>query len=128
MAVDFKRPTVPRPLRVVILGAATEGWYQASAEDRRDRILPRIKAMFDEWRGMGAKVLATVDDDLFMTGQPTGTGWSWYLVLDVPDADTVAAMIDAARIEVGGVRLDRVIRLEARIGRPFFLLEQQADG
>jgi len=128
MAVDFKRPKVPRPLRVVILGAATEGWYQASAEDRRDRILPRIEAMFAEWRSMGAKVLATVDDDLFMTGQPTGTGWSWYLVLDVPDPDTVAAMIDAARIEVDGVRLDRVIRLEARIGRPFFLLESQADG
>lgn len=128
MAVEFKRPKVPSPLRVVILGAATEGWYQASAEDRRDRILPRIEAMFAEWRSMGARVLATVDDDLFMVGQPTGPGWSWYLVLDVPDANTVAAMIDVARAEVGGVRLDRCIRLEARIGRPFFLLEDQTDG
>jgi hypothetical protein len=128
MAVDFKRPAVPRPLRVVILGAATEGWYQASLADRRDRILPRIQSMFAEWRNMGAQVLATVDDDLFMVGQPTGPGWSWYLVYDVPDADTVAAMIDAARAEVDGVRLDRCIRLEARIGRPFFLLEPQTDG
>lgn len=128
MAIEFQRPRVPSPLRVVILGAATEGWYQASAEDRRTRILPRIQAMFAEWRGLGARVLATVDDDLFMVGQPTGPGWSWYLVLDVPDADTVAAMIDAARIEVDGVRLDRCIRLEARIGRPFFLLEDPADG
>ena len=128
MAVEFKRPKVPRPLRVVILGAATEGWYQASATDRRDAILPRLQAMFAEWRAMGARVLATVDDDLFMTGQPTGTGWSWYLVMDVPDAETVAAMIDAARLEVDGVRLDRVIRLEARIGRPFFMLEDQTDG
>jgi len=128
MAIEFQRPRVPSPLRVVILGAATEGWYQASAEDRRNRILPRIQAMFAEWRSLGARVLATVDDDLFMVGQPTGPGWSWYLVLDVPDADTVAAMIDAARIEVDGVRLDRCIRLEARIGRPFFLLEDPADG
>lgn len=128
MAVEFKRPKVPSPLRVVVLGAATEGWYQAGAEDRSTRILPRLQAMFAQWRSMGARVLATVDDDLFMTGQPTGTGWSWYLVMDVPDAETVAAMIDAARLEVDGVRLDRVIRLEARIGRPFFLLEDQADG
>lgn len=127
MAVDFKRPKVPSPLRVVILGAATEGWYQASAEDRRDRILPRIKGMFAEWQDLGARVLATMDDDLFMVGQPTGQGWSWYLVFDVPDAGTVAAMIDAARAEVNGVRLDRCIRLEARIGRPFFLLETQGD-
>ena len=128
MAVEFKRPKVPRPLRVVILGAATEGWYQASAEDRRDRILPRMEAMFAEWRGMGARVLATLDDDLLMTGQPAGTGWSWYLTMDVPDIETVARMIDAVRLEVDGVRLDRVIRLETRIGRPFFLLEDQADG
>lgn len=127
MAVDFKRPKVPSPLRVVILGAATEGWYQASAEDRRDRILPRIKGMFAEWQDLGARVLATMDDDLFMVGQPTGQCWSWYLVFDVPDAGTVAAMIDAARAEVNGVRLDRCIRLEARIGRPFFLLETQGD-
>lgn len=127
MAVDFKRPKVPSPLRVVILGAATEGWYQASAEDRRDRILPRIKGMFAEWQDLGARVLATMDDDLFMVGQPTGPGWSWHLVFDVPDAGTVAAMIDAARAEVNGVRLDRCIRLEARIGRPFFLLETQGD-
>jgi hypothetical protein len=123
MAVEFRHPTVPRPLRVVILGAATEGWYQASGEDRRDRLLPRLEAMFAEWRGMGAKVLATVDDDLFMVGQPAGSGSSWYLVMDVPDLDTVAAMIDCLRRDVDGVRLDRAFRLEARIGRPFFLLE-----
>jgi hypothetical protein len=128
MAVEFKRPTVPQPLRVVLLGAATEGWYQASAEERGARILPRLKAMFAAWQGMGARVLATVDDDLFMVGQPTGPGWSWYLVMDVPDLDVLAAMVDQVRLEVDGVRLDRCIRLEARVGRPFFLLESQNDG
>jgi hypothetical protein len=123
MAVEFQHPRVPSPLRVVFLGAATEGWYQASAEARRTQLLPRLQAMFDQWRAMGARVLATVDDDLFMVGQPTGQGSSWYLVMDVPDLDTVAAMIDLLRREVDGVRLDRAFRLEARIGRPFFPLE-----
>jgi hypothetical protein len=123
MAVEFQRPAVPQPLRVVFLGAATEGWYGASAAERRERLLPRLQQVFAEWRAMGARVLATMDDDLFMVGQPTGPGFSWYLVLDVPGLDTVAAMIDCLRNEVDGVRLDRAFRLEARIGRPFFLLE-----
>jgi len=123
MTVEFKHPEVPSPLRVVVLGAATEGWYQASAHDRTDRLLPRLMQMFADWRKMGARVLATVDDDLFMVGQPPGGGWSWYLVMDVPDLPTLAAMIDALRAEVDGVRLDRAFRLEARIGRPFFPLE-----
>lgn len=123
MAGDDLRPTVPSPLRVVFLGAATEGWYQASDEMRRTRILPRLRAVFDQWKAMGARVLATVDDDLFMVGQPTGPGFSWYLVLDVPSLDMVATMIDLFREPVEGFRLDQAVRLEARIGRPFFLLE-----
>ncbi len=123
MAGDDLRPSVPSPLRVVFLGAATEGWYQASNEHRRERILPRLRAVFDQWNAMGARALATVDDDLFMVGQPTGPGFSWYLVYDVPTLDTVAAMIDTFREDVDGFRLDQAVRLEARIGRPFFLVE-----
>ena len=32
-------------------------------------------------------------------------------------------MIHSFRVSEGGVRLDRYFRLEARFGRPFFLLE-----
>jgi len=128
MPVEFQRPTVPRPLRVMILGAATEGWYHASAEDRGARILPRLQAMFATWADMGARCLATVDDDLFVAGQPAGAAWSWYLTFDVPDLDTLAAMIDQLRLEGDGVRLDRFFRLDARVGRAFFPLEAPGNG
>ncbi|WP_425053444.1 hypothetical protein [Psychromarinibacter sp. S121] len=123
MAVEFQAPTIPNPLRVIILGATTEGWLNASGEDRREKILPRMKAMFAEWLEMGSKALATVDDDLFMVGQPSTPDFTWYLIFEVPDQRTLAGMIQCVRQEKDGVRLDRYMRLEARVGRPFFLLE-----
>jgi hypothetical protein len=123
MAVEFETPRIAKPYRAVILGASTSGWFQASGEERREKILPRMKEMFAEWKEMGARVLATVDDDLFMVGPPGSPDFTWYLIFEVPELETLAAMINGIRKDVNGVRLDRYFRLEARIGRPFFLLE-----
>ncbi|WP_293856829.1 hypothetical protein [uncultured Alsobacter sp.] len=123
MAVEFQVPKVPTPLRAVLLGAATQGWFNASDEERRQQVLPRFKQMIQEWSDMGAKVLATVDDDLFMVGEPGAPDFTWYLIFEVPSIDVLAAMIHRVRTTVDGVRLDRYIRIEGRLGRPFFLLE-----
>jgi hypothetical protein len=56
------------PLRAVLLGSMTRAWYEATEEDRRERILPRFAQMMLEWREIAAEVLATVDDDLLMVG------------------------------------------------------------
>ncbi|MBN9063317.1 MAG: hypothetical protein BGP06_07905 [Rhizobiales bacterium 65-9] len=123
MAVDFVPPEVPKPYRAILLGAATNGWFEASDEERREKVLPRFRQMIDEWKGMGAKVLATLDDDLFMVGQPGAPDFTWYLIFEIPSLEALAAMIQCLRKTVDGVRLDRYIRIEARLGRPFFLLE-----
>lgn len=123
MAVEFAVPEVPKPYRVILLGAATNGWFEASDEDRREKVLPRFKGMLAEWQEMGAKVLATIDDDLFMVGQPGAPDFTWYLIFEVPSLEVFAAMIHSVRRTVDGVRLDRYIRIEGRLGRPFFLLE-----
>ncbi|WP_166355803.1 hypothetical protein [Phytoactinopolyspora limicola] len=122
MSVEFVPPTMPTPHRVLLLGAAT-GWYDASDEERRDRALPRFAAVVEEWRRLGARPLATLDDDLFMVGPPSGPDFTWYLLFEVDDLDVVVAMIQAVRESVDGVRLDEYVRFQARIGRPFFLLE-----
>lgn len=124
MAVDFVPPEVPKPYRAILLGAATSGWFEASDEERRQKVLPRFRQMLDEWKAMGAKVLATLDDDLFMVGQPGAPDFTWYLIFEIPSLEVLAAMIQGLRKTVDGVRLDRYIRIEARLGRPFFLLEQ----
>jgi hypothetical protein len=123
MAVEFVVPEVPKPYRVILLGAATNGWFEASDEERREKVLPRFKEMIAEWNEMGAKVLATIDDDLFMVGQPGAPDFTWYLIFEIPSLETLAAMIHCVRRTSNGVRLDRYIRIEGRIGRPFFLLE-----
>lgn len=123
MPVDFVPPELPSPLRVILLGAATQGWYQASPEVQREQVLPRFAAVMDEWRELGAVPLSTLDDDLCMVGEPGAPDFTWYLMFDVPSLEAVAGMIQRLREPVDGVRLDRYVRFEARVGRPFFLLE-----
>jgi hypothetical protein len=45
----------------------------------------------------------------------------------VPALETVVEMIQRLREPVDGVRMDAYARFEARVGRPFFLLEPPAD-
>lgn len=123
MAVEMVYGDAARSLRVLFLGAMTSAWYEASEEDRRERILPRFKQMTDEWRELGAVTLATLDDDLLMVGQPVSTGYTFFLLFEVPTLETVVEMIQRLREPVDGVRMDAYARFEARVGRPFFLLE-----
>jgi DNA-binding Lrp family transcriptional regulator len=110
------------PLRAVLLGSMTRAWYEATDEERRERILPRFAQVMSEWREIAAKVLATVDDDLLMVGEPRA-GTTFYVIVEVAEFDDVAKMIQHIREAVGGVRLDTYTRWESRVGRPFFLLE-----
>jgi hypothetical protein len=93
---------------------------------RRRLSLPRFFEVIRSWQEkLEADLIGTIDDDLFMVGPPSSPPWTWYLLYDVPDLDIVAAMIDTIRRgEEGNPRLDKYFRIEAIIGRPFFLLER----
>jgi hypothetical protein len=116
-------PDSTTSLRALFLGSMTNAWYEASEEDRRERILPRFKQMMAEWHEFGAKVLATLDDDLLMVGHPQSTGNTFYIILEIGELNDVVKMVQRIRETIDGVRLDSYMRWEARIGRPFFLLE-----
>jgi hypothetical protein len=122
----LEHPTVPSPLRVCFVGASTEGWYQSSERERAETILPAMLEVFASFRDdFGARLLATLDDDLFRVGQPVGGQHTWFFMFDVPDLETVTAMVDLFRRELpNGVRLDKYCRLEARVGRAFYPLER----
>ena len=49
---------------------------------------------------------------------------AWYLIFELDDLDTVAELIALTREPLQGVRLDRFVRFEARIGRPFWEREE----
>jgi hypothetical protein len=111
------------PLRAVLLGSMTRAWYEATEQERRERILPRFAQMMSEWREIAADVLATVDDDLLMVGEPRSTGATFYVIAEIATFDDITKMIQRVRENVDGVRLDSYTRWEARVGRPFFLME-----
>jgi hypothetical protein len=120
---EFVPPQLHSTLRVIFLGVMTDAFYEASQRERTEDILRRFKLLVEEWKGLGARILATLDDDLLMVGQPSD-GWTFYLLLEVDDLKTVVAMINRIREPIDGVAMDRYVRFEARIGRPFFLLEE----
>jgi hypothetical protein len=121
--VEMVFPEGTARLRAVFLGAMTSAYYEASDDERRTRILPRFKQLVEEWTALGVKILATVDDDLLMVGEPRSTGFTFYVIVEVEQLDDVVTMIQRIRETVNGVRMDEYLRFEARVGRPFFLLE-----
>jgi len=121
--VEMVYPSATSTLRAVLLGAMTSAYYEAGDDLRRTRILPRFKQLVEEWRELGVSILATVDDDLLMVGEPRATGYTFYVVVEVARLEDVTAMIQRIRETVDGVRMDEYLRFEARVGRPFFLLE-----
>ena len=122
--MEYVPPDFRPPYRVMLFAAAAQGWYQAADDAERQRIVARLNAFFDEWRARGARLLYSFDDDYFVTGQPSSLDYSIYVQYEVDSLDVVAAMIQQVREEVDGIRLDRSFRMEARVGRPLFLLDR----
>jgi hypothetical protein len=124
MALPWEPTPLHRPYRIMIAGAATETFFAASEEEKHARALPRFRQILDEWEQLGARVVASLCDDVFQVGPTESPRWAWYLLFDVDDLDVAAAMIQATRETVGGLRGDRWFRFELRIGRPFWAREE----
>lgn len=120
MAETYVAPDFGAPFRVMVVGAATQGWYELSEADR-DLYIPRLRKMLEHWEGLGARLLLSFDDDYFVVGEPGSAQASIYLFYEVDDVAVVPAMLQAVREESDGVRLDRCFRFEARVGRPLFV-------
>jgi hypothetical protein len=112
-----------RPYRVLVLGCATAGYFAACEEEKQARFFPRFKQVLAEWEELGARVVASFCDDVFQVGS-NREPWAWNLIYEVDELDVAAAMVQAVREVVDGVRLDTYVELELRIGRPFFAREE----
>jgi hypothetical protein len=112
-----------RPYRVMAVGRATTNFFAASEDDKTTRFFPRFTQMLAEWEELGARVVASFCDDVFQVG-PNREPWAWNLIYEVDDLDVAAAMVQAVREDVDGVRLDTYLEFEVRIGRPFFAREE----
>lgn len=120
--MEYDPPSFEPPHRVMLLAAASHGWYQAADQATRERILTALRRYYAEWEERGARLIGSFDDDYFLVGQPAPLHYSIYCLYEVDDLGLVAALIQRLREEIEGVRLDACFRMEARIGRPLFLV------
>lgn len=118
---EYVPPRFSPPFRVMVLAAATRGWYDASTDERLDAYLPRFRRLLERWEELGARLLASFDDDYFMAGEPGSPDFSIYICYEVDSLEVVPAMMQEVREEVDGTRLDRCFRFEAKVGRALFL-------
>jgi hypothetical protein len=117
LPADYEAPAFESPYRVLVLLAATAGWYEADA-DQRAGALAALRSLFDRTAERGARLVASFDDDLFLTGQPAPLPYSIYVLYDVDDLAVIVKLVHELRAS----ELAALLRAEARIGRPLFLL------
>jgi hypothetical protein len=115
---------IRRPYRVMIQGCATSTFFAASEDEKNGRFFPRFTQVLAEWEELGARVVASFCDDVFQVGS-NREPWAWNLIYEVDELDIAAAMVQAVREVVDGVRLDTYVELELRVGRPFFAREER---
>ena len=113
-------PQVAFPARVLVGGAAQPAWYDASDKERRELALPQFQGLLAEWEEAGATLIASFDDEFFVVGPPRAD-YSFYMLYEVPSLETVVWMIQRLRETVAGVRLDKYLRMEAKMGVKLFL-------
>ncbi|QQK74392.1 hypothetical protein HUG15_01405 [Salicibibacter cibarius] len=117
--VKHDTPKVPELLRVFFTFEST-GFFDTTQEEKEKEILPKLNGILDEWNQNGSELLATFDRDILTAGQAGPANWHACFLYNVPNLQVVTDMTHAFR----STGLDRYFRLEASIGRPFFLLEK----
>lgn len=114
----YTAPSFEPPFRVLVLIASTDGWYAASAETR-GHSLDLLSGLLGTAEESGARLVGSMDDDVLSTGQPSSLPYSIYILYDVEDLSVIVRLVHAVRAsELGGM-----LRVEARIGRRLFLLQ-----
>jgi hypothetical protein len=114
----YTAPSFEPPFRVLVLVASTAGWYAASGEER-GRILDLLSGLLCAAENRGARLVGSMDDDLLATGQPSSLPYSIYILYDVDDLEVIVRLVHDLRSS----ELCRMLRMEARIGRQLFLLQ-----
>ena len=117
--MEYPEPDFAPPYRVLVLLAATDGWFAATPGER-EAATDELRAVLGEAEARGARLLASFDDDVFLTGPPAPLPYTIFVLYDVDDLAVVVELVHRLRTS----SLSRFLRLEARVGRRLFVLDQ----
>jgi hypothetical protein len=116
------------PWRMEVRGAFQDPWSTATQQEKDD-VFEEWIAIHRDWQKRGCRLIATLDDELNMVGQPGARLWNFYSIWEVPDPAITLDLLNAFRIEdPNRIRLDRYFRFEVVVGRPITSLERQLGG
>lgn len=108
-------------LRVLFCFGVTPAFFEEDAATLPDRIAAIQEAFSNLGGRFGVTVLGTMDDDELVVGHSSGWPWTCYILADCPDLDAVTAVCNIVRdTSVGGARLWKYLKVEARVGRRLF--------
>ncbi len=112
---------------MIVRGAFQEGWTLAPQEEK-DEVFDYWTDLSTKWVEMGAELVATLDDELAMTGQPGLRQWNFYKIYRIPSLDMIKPMLDMYRYPPEGeIRLDKYFRFEVVVGKPIGGVERKVD-
>jgi hypothetical protein len=111
-------------IRVLFAFGLTEDFFNEE-RTRIPLVMEALKSGFADLEGrFGVRVLGTLDDDETMVGATATWPWTCYILAEAPDHGAVAGVCNLLReVEVGGARLWKYLKVEARVGRPLFFAE-----
>jgi acetamidase/formamidase len=115
-------------VRVLFCFGIGQNFFDAPAAEQRQLIetLPGVFADLD--RRFGVKVIGAMDDDELMVGPSEGWPWTAYVLAEARDHEAVAAVCNLVRETlVGDTRLWKYMRVEARVGRSLFFIDEDAS-
>lgn len=116
------------PWRMILRGAFQDGWLLADQAEK-NRVFEHWIATHERWREQGCRLIATLDDELNMVGQPGSRLWNFYSIWEIPDPAITYELLNMFRDESEGtIRLDRYFRFEVVVGKPVGGLERGLGG
>lgn len=106
------------PLRVLFCCGVTQNFFDLPRH-RIGEVWQAYGQMLNAIEAMeNVRVLGVMDDDRLVVGNADGAPWTFYIMADVADFDTAAAVCNLYRTTpVGEFSLWRYGKIEARVGR-----------
>ena len=115
--MEYTEPDFDPPYRVLVLVASTDGWYGATT-DEREAATDELGAVLRGGWDAGGRLIASVDGDLCLRGQAARRPYRIFVLYDVDDLSVVVRLVHRLRTS----QVAKYLRLEARVGRPLFVL------